>query len=403
MAGELEIQRAKKAEQLRALGIDPFGGRFDGVISAAEAVKNFAEAEKTGGETRARVAGRMMAMRAFGKLAFADLVDRSGKIQISFNKKVLGEKFDVVNLLDIGDIVGAEGTLFRTRTGEITVRADEVTVLAKSMLPPPEKWHGLTDVEARYRRRYVDLFANPEVRETFLKRGRIIDGARRFLSERGFVEVETPMMQPIYGGAAARPFVTHHNTLDIDLYLRIAPELYLKRLLVGGMERVFEINRNFRNEGISTRHNPEFTELEVYQAYADYTDMMEITEEMILELVRDISGGKTVLPFGEVEIDYKVPWRRATYAELLAEHAGVEAGDEKAVRAKAKTLGLEEKGKHVDVVTEGVFEATVEEHLIQPTFVMDYPASLCPLTKPKAGAEHIAERFEAYVAGFEIG
>ena len=401
MANEYEENRRKKADALRAAGLDPFGSRYPDTIGAAEARRRF---EAAGEGTPARVAGRLTALRAFGKLIFADLVDWTGRIQIAFNKKALAEdQWLRVQALDLGDLVGAEGTLTRTRTGEITVSVARLEVLAKALLPPPEKWHGLQDIEARYRQRYVDLFANPEVRDAFLARSRILAEVRRFLAERGFVEVETPVLQPLYGGAAARPFITHHNTLGVDLYLRISPELYLKRLLVGGMERVYEISRVFRNEGISTRHNPEFTLLELYQAYADYGDMMEIVETLLEGLARTISGGATALPFGDDLIEYKAPWRRAAYADLLAEHAGVRLGDDAAIRAKARTLGIEESNKHLDVVTHDVFAATVEEHLVQPTFVLDWPARLCPLTKRKAGAPDLAERFEPMIAGMEIG
>ncbi|MGB2754611.1 MAG: lysine--tRNA ligase, partial [Phycisphaerae bacterium] len=352
----------------------------------------------------ARVAGRLMAVREFGKLVFSDLVDWTGRIQLAFNRKTLPETvWEKVKQLDLGDWVGVEGRLTKTRTGEVTVAVETLEILAKALLPPPEKWHGLQDVEARYRQRYVDLFANPEVRDLFLARSLILEETRRFLKERSFIEVETPVLQPIYGGAAARPFTTHHNTLDVDLYLRISPELYLKRLLVGGMERVFEIGRVFRNEGVSTRHNPEFTMLEAYQAYADYTDMMELTESLVESLARTVSGGKTCLPFGKQEIEYKAPWRRAKYADLLAEHAGVRLGDEEAIRAKARALGVEESNKHVDIVTHDLFERTVEEHLVQPTHVCDWPARLCPLTKRKADDPTIAERFEPMVAGMELG
>ena len=401
MSNEYEAQRRKKAEALRGMGLDPFGGRFPDAIGAAEARRRF---ETAGEGTPIRVAGRLMGMREFGKLVFADLVDWTGRIQLAFNRKTLPpEMWDRVKQLDLGDWVGVDGRLTKTRTGEITISVETLQVLAKALLPPPEKWHGLADVETRYRQRYVDLFANPEVRDLFLARSLVLEETRRFLKERGFVEVETPVLQPIYGGAAARPFTTHHNTLDVDLYLRISPELYLKRLLVGGMERVFEIGRVFRNEGLSTRHNPEFTMLEVYQAYADYTDMMELTEGLVESLARTVSGGKTCLPFGGHPIEYKAPWRRATYADLLAQHAGVHLGDEPAVRAKARELGIEESNKHLDVVTHDLFERTVEEHLVQPTFVMDWPARLCPLTKQKAGDPGIAERFEPMVAGMELG
>jgi len=401
MANEYEEARRRKAGGLRGKGLDPFGHRFPDTIPAAEARRRF---EAAGEGAPARVAGRLMAVREFGKLIFADLTDWSGRIQVAFSKKTLApDQWDLVKLLDLGDWAGVEGRLIKTRTGEITVEAATFEILSKALLPPPEKWHGLQDVEARYRQRYVDLFANPEVRDLFLKRSLILDEVRRFLRERGFVEVETPVLQPLYGGAAARPFTTHHNALDVDLYLRISPELYLKRLLVGGMERVFEISRVFRNEGISTRHNPEFTLLELYQAYADYTDMMEIVETLMEGLARTVSGGKTCLPFGDMQIEYKAPWRRATYAELLEAHAGLRLGDEPALRAKARALGVEESNKHLDVVTHDVFEATVEDQIVQPTFVTDWPARLCPLTKRKPGNPAIAERFEPMVARMEIG
>jgi len=401
MPSEYEAQRRKKADALRAMGLDPFGRRFPDTIGAAEARQRF---EAAGEGAPARVAGRLAGMREFGKLVFSDIVDWTGRIQVAFNRKTLPEAvWEKVKQLDLGDWVGVEGRLTKTRTGEVTVAVETLEILAKALLPPPEKWHGLVDVETRYRQRYVDLFANPEVRDLFLARSLILEETRRFLKERSFVEVETPVLQPIYGGAAARPFTTHHNTLDVDLYLRISPELYLKRLLVGGMERVFEIGRVFRNEGISTRHNPEFTMLEAYQAFADYTDMMELTESLVESLARTVSGGKTCLPFGGHAIEYRAPWRRAKYADLLEEHAGVRLGDEEAIRAKARALGLEESNKHLDVVTHDLFERTVEEHLVQPTFVMDWPARLCPLTKRKAEDPTIAERFEPMVAGMELG
>jgi len=427
MTSEYEAARRSKADALRAMGLDPFGGRFPDAIPAAEARRRF---EAAGEGTPVRVAGRLTGLRAFGKLVFADLEDASGRIQLAFHRKTLPQdEWAKVELLDLADWVGVDGRLVTTRTGEITVEARRLEILTKTLLPPPEKWHGLVDVETRYRQRQVDLFANPSVRETFLARSAILAQVRRFLAEGGFVEVETPVLQPIYGGAAARPFVTHHNTLDADFYLRISPELYLKRLLVGGMDRVFEVARVFRNEGISTRHNPEFTLLEVYQAYADYTDMMDLVETMVEALARSVTGGSTVVPWpapggkgeGEggkaedeggkaedearesLEIDYAVPWRRATYAELLAEHAGLTLGDEKAVRARAREMDIEESNKHLDVVTHEIFERTVEHHLIQPTFVLDWPAGLCPLTKRKADDPAVAERFEPMVAGMEIG
>jgi lysyl-tRNA synthetase class 2 len=332
----------------------------------------------------------------------------------------VGERgWQLLKLLDLGDIVGVDGLLGRTRTGEITVWAKTLTMLCKSMRPPPEKWHGLTDVDLRYRRRYLDLAANPEVMRTFQQRLRIIEALRAYLKDEGFAEVETPMLQPIYGGAAARPFTTHHNTLDIDLYLRISPELYLKRLLVGGMERVFEINRSFRNEGISTQHNPEFTMLELYQAYGDYHDMMSLVEGMFARAI-DALGGGAARPFRDLRLDFTPPWPRRTYAELLRQHAGVDLHDERAVYDKAKQLGILarfERGRGAAgrggsegpppsvshaVLANELFSETVEPHLTGPLFVLDYPADLCPLTRRRPDDPSLALRFEAYAGGMEL-
>ncbi|MCD6304012.1 MAG: lysine--tRNA ligase, partial [Planctomycetes bacterium] len=307
----------------------------------------------------------------------------------------------VAKLLDLGDIVACEGLLLKSRTGEITIWAEKLTLLCKSLEPMPEKYHGLVDVETRYRRRYLDLMTNPDSMATFRRRIAIIEHMRRMLNERGFLEVETPVLQPIYGGAAARPFTTHHNALDIDLYMRISPELYLKRLLVGGMERVYEFSRNFRNEGLDTRHNPEFTLLELYQAYADYEVMMELTEQLVSSAAERVCGS-TKLPYGQWTIDYSVPWRRARYADLLAEHAGVSLDEPDGIREKARQLGIEESNKDVAVVANDIFEETVEPHLVQPTLVMDYPAALCPLTRRRPDDPSIALRFEAFVARMEI-
>ena len=407
MSSHLQEERRKKLQKLIDLGVDPHGSRFAGAMASTDILKRFSErgagaaatADEAGPSVRA--AGRLLALRDFGKLAFADLVDQAGKIQVCFNKKEMGEAFQVFKCLDLGDIVGVDGPLFVTRTGETTILVHRLHVLCKSLLPPPEKWHGLVDVEARYRQRYVDLFANREVRETFRRRSAIVEHFRRVLAQRGFIEVETPMMQPLYGGGAARPFVTHHNTLDTDFYLRISPELYLKRLLVGGFEKVFEINRNFRNEGISTRHSPEFTMMELYQAYADYTDMMEVTEQLVSGAAQEVCGSMR-LPFGDVELDFSPPWARRTFADLLAEHGGVDMGKASEVRARARELGIEEANKDDAVVVLEVFEATVEEKLIQPTFVKDYPAALCPLTRRSPTDPDIALRFEAYCVGIEI-
>jgi lysyl-tRNA synthetase class 2 len=340
-------------------------------------------------------------LRDIGKLIFITLRDWTGTIQLGLSNKLLGEKWHLARLLELGDIIGAEGQLGRTKTGELTIWAEQIAVLSKSLLQPPEKFHGLADVDLRYRQRYVDLWANPEVMERFKKRSAIVSSIRQFLNDKGFLEVETPMMQSIAGGAAAKPFVTHHNSLDMDLYLRIAPELFLKRLLVGGMEKVFEINRNFRNEGLSRRHNPEFTMMEVYQAYADYNVMMDLTEELISSLVSQYcQNNKT--EFDGQEIDFNGPWRRASYAELLKEYSGCGIDDIAAVRKKAGQLGLDEPNMDDAVVINEVFEETVEANLVNPTFVIDYPAVLCPLTKRKEDNPGYAERFELYIGKMEI-
>ena len=395
---KFELQRQEKLEQIKKLGVDPYGGRYDDTASAEDIKSTFKEDDDT---QQATAAGRIVLLRDIGKLIFITLRDSSGTIQIGLSKKLLPEQWELVKLLELGDIVGASGQLGKTKTGEITIWVDNLTVLAKSLSQPPEKFHGLADVDLRYRQRYVDLWANPEVMQRFKKRSDIILTIRQFLKEKSFLEVETPMMQTIAGGAAAKPFITHHNSLDMDLFLRIAPELFLKRLLVGGMERVFEINRNFRNEGLSRQHNPEFTMLELYQAYADYNIMMDLTEEVICLLVEKYCSGKKI-QFGEDEVDYTRPWRRATYAELLKEHSGCDIDDIKAIRAKAKKLEIDEADMDEAVVINEVFEATVEDKLINPTFVIDYPAALCPLTKRKKDNPDYAERFELFIAKMEL-
>lgn len=380
------------------MGIDPYGQKYEGAV-ASETIKG-GYVDDQEGQT-ACAAGRIVLLRDIGKLIFITLRDSSGTIQLGLSKKILPDSWDFVKLLELGDIVGAKGQLGRTRTGEITIWAEEVTILSKSILPPPEKFHGLSDVDLRYRQRYVDLWANPEVMERFIKRSTFITYIRNLLTEKGFNEVETPMMQSIAGGAAAKPFITHHNSLDMELYLRIAPELFLKRLLVGGMEKVFEINRNFRNEGLSTRHNPEFTMIELYQAYADYNTMMDITEEIVCGLVENYCEGP-VLEFGEIKVDYTRPWKRAKYADLLKEHADCDIDDIAAVREKAEHLNINHQKMDDAVVINEVFEATVEDHLVNPTFVIDYPAAICPLTKKSKQDPNYAERFELFVAKMEL-
>ncbi len=395
-----EQQRQEKLSQIKAMGIDPYGARYDDVESASFVRARYQDDVEG---QRARCAGRIVLLRDIGKLIFITLRDRSGAIQIGLSKSLLTEQWPLAKLLDLGDIIGVTGQLGKTKTGELTIWVEEggLTFLSKCLFQPPEKFHGLADVDQRYRQRYVDLWANPEVLERFKSRSVIVDTIRRFLTSRGFLEVETPMMQSIPGGAAARPFITHHNALDIDLYLRIAPELFLKRLLVGGMERVFEINRNFRNEGLDRQHNPEFTMIEVYQAYGNYHVMMDLTEELVCACLDAVGAGTTV-QFGEQRIDFARPWRRAKYADLLKEHSGCDIDDIQAIRAKARELDIEDAGMDDAVVVNEVFEATVEHRLVSPTFVMDYPAVLCPLTRPSQADPRYAERFELFVAGMEL-
>jgi len=396
---EPEDFRLNKLHELRRLGIDPYGSRFPDATPLRDLVNGFEE--RQGGAVRA--AGRITNLRAMGKATFMDIKDATGSIQVYFQLNRLGqEKFHVHQQIEPGDIVGVEGELTRTRTGEITIFVSDFAVLAKALLSPPEKWHGLRDIEKRCRQRYVDLFTNDEVVAGFMKRFDIVRAVREFLRARGYVEVETPMMQPVPGGAAARPFKTHHNALDMDLYLRIAPELYLKRLLVGGLEKVFEINRNFRNEGVSAEHNPEFTMLELYQAYADYNDMMALTEELVVCLARDICGSLE-LPYGEERIGYAPPWPRRQFWDLLREQAGVGRGDEAAVRAKAAEMGMEGSATdHPDYLAYRIFEKAVEGALVQPTFVMGYPKSISPLAKACEDDSDLAQRFELFIGGMEI-
>ena len=400
----LENVRRQKLDKIAELGIDPWGSRFDAHQAIATIretpLPETADPEVPG--PKARAAGRIVLRRGQGKVVFLTLRDWTGQIQIMIGKRQVGdEAWALVELLDLADLVGIDGTLGKTKTGELTIFAEKVTFLGKSLLPPPEKWHGLTDLEQRYRQRYVDLATNPESMETFLGRSKILAAFRETLAERGFVEVETPTMQAIAGGAAAKPFITHHNTLDLQLYLRIAPELYLKRLLVGGMERVFEIARVFRNEGISPKHNPEFTMMEAYQAYGDYNAMMDLTEAVITNAIEALGGGFQ-RPWGDAIVDYTPPWPRRTYAELVQEHAGVDITDPAAILEKAKALGLQTTGKEHDVLVSEVFEATVEDSLTGPIFVIDYPAAICPLTKRKQSNPAVAERFELFVHGMEL-
>jgi len=414
--GNPEADRLAKLARLRdEMGIDPYGRRIDDLLPLATARDRYDqtadEAHKADASVDDRpivkIAGRIVLHRDIGKLVFMTVRDATGDLQIAVSKKSVNEAaFKLAKVVDLGDIVVAQGPLGKTKTGEITVWASGEAVAfelaCKSLAPPPEKWAGLKDPEMRYRKRYVDLYANPEVLRTFAKRSRIIQRVREMLADRDFLEVETPMMQPIPGGAAARPFTTHHNALDMQLFLRIAPELYLKRLLVGGLPRVFEINRNFRNEGLDRSHNPEFTMLELYQAFGDYNAMMEITETLIHTLAVEL-GGSAQLPYGDHTIDYSLPFRRAKYHDLFAEHNGFASSDHDQLVAKARELHIDNAdAKDHDVLLNDVWEETVEQHLVQPTFVIDYPASLCPLTRTKPDLPGVAERFELFIANMEL-
>ena len=396
---KFEQDRIEKLEKLKENAIDPYGSKYEGTNTISDIVNGFTENSEG---APAKAAGRIMTMRPHGKAAFLDIRDWTGKIQLYLKKDNIGdEKFEIFKLLDLGDIIGVDGKLFKTRTGEITIFVDDFKILSKAILPPPEKWHGLKDVELRYRQRYVDLFSNENVMNTFLNRTKIIKWIREYLDKNSFIEVETPMMQTIPGGAAAKPFITKHNTYDMDLYMRIAPELYLKRLLVGGMERIYEMNRNFRNEGVSTRHNPEFTMIEIYQAYSDYMGMMDLTETMISGIVQKLYNDYKI-PFGDLVLDMTPPWERKRFSELLKEFAHIDIKNRDEVINKANELSIDTNRHEVDHIANEIFEHVVEPELKMPTFVLDYPKSICPLTKACDQEPYFAQRFELYMASMEI-
>jgi len=403
-AGDLHAQRLEKLTALRAAGVAPYGSRVDGIVSTAQARAAFTQL----GEAAAPVtlAGRLMAKRLMGKSMFLDLADEAGRLQLYVQRDGVGEaSYDLIKSFDIGDIVSVTGSLFVTRMGETSVRVTAFRLLSKSLRPLPEKWHGLTDVEQRYRQRYLDLVCNPEVRALFQKRVAIIRRIRRYLDERGFMEVETPMMQPLAGGAAARPFKTFHNALGCPMYLRIAPELYLKRLLVGGFERIYEINRNFRNEGLSRRHNPEFTMLELYQAYSDCRGMMDLVEGLVSTVARDVLGTLVLQRADGSAIDLTPPWRRVTYAELIRERVGADwYGLALAQqRERARQLGLTILDTWTsEEVTHEVYEKAIEATLVQPTFVTRLPAFLVPLAKRCDDDPTVVDVYELEINGQEI-
>jgi lysyl-tRNA synthetase class 2 len=430
--GPLEAARREKLRRITELGFDPWGGRFDDRQPIGEIRDRAGEImyrtsggtvlelpDMDGGEVdfrawlaqqepgglvgpAVRVAGRIVLKRDAGKLKFVDIRDQTARIQLFIGKKQVGDRYwELAQCFDLGDIVGVDGQLRRTKTGELTIFVEDLHFLCKSLEPPPEKHHGLSDPELRHRMRYLDLTYGDGVRERFLDRTKIVQSIRTTLADRGFCEIEGPTLHAIAGGAAARPFVTHHNTLDLDLYLRIALELHLKRLLVGGVERVYELGRVYRNEGISPRHNPEFTMLEVYEAYGNYETMMELTEAVIVDALAAVGRGP-VVRWGEAQVDFTPPFARTTYDALFTEHTGVEPENRRAVRELAANLGIETGSRHPDVIKSDVFEQEVEGVLSDPIFVMDYPASICPLTKRKKDNHEIAERFELFVQGMEI-
>ncbi|MBW2022631.1 MAG: lysine--tRNA ligase [Deltaproteobacteria bacterium] len=402
-------ERLQKAEKLRSMGVNPYPTGFRPSTTIDQVWSNYGQWDRERLErekVQVVLAGRIMSMRDFGKASFLHIKDGTGRLQVYVRKDQVGnDAFEIFKLMDIGDFLGVKGTLFRTRTGELTILAHEIKLLCKAIRPLPEKWHGLTDVETRYRQRYLDLIVNDHVREVFVLRSRIVQAFREFFLRRGFLEVETPMMQPIPGGATARPFKTYHNALGMHLYLRVAPELYLKRLVVGGFEKVFEINRNFRNEGISVKHNPEFTMLEFYVAYATYQDLMELTEELFSQVTEKILGSTRITYQGN-EIELKPPWKRLGLFEALREIGGVEesafSDRESAIKiAESLGVGILSRETHGKVLTK-LFDHLVEPKLIQPTFVVGYPADVSPLSRRNDENPEVTDRFELFIGGREI-
>ncbi|MBE0415393.1 MAG: lysine--tRNA ligase [Dehalococcoidia bacterium] len=394
-------QRLEKLQRIRQQGVDPYPHRYHRSHTTKEAITLF----ERDGNAQVSLAGRIVASRPMGKATFIDIRDSSGKIQVYFRSELLGEKYEFLKEFDIGDIIGVEGKLFRTHSGEITLGATDFAMLSKSLQPLPEKWHGLIDVEKRHRQRYLDLISNEEVGQIFLVRSQAIAAIRSSLDERGFIEVETPVLHPTAGGALARPFTTHHHTLDQDLYLRIATELYLKRLIIGGFDKVYEIGRIFRNEGISTKHNPEFTMLESYEAYADYNDVMGMLEEMVSYVAQQVLG-TTKVSFGGNTLDFAPPWKRIMLRDAIYTGCGIdflEHADAQSLRNAIQQQGLDvDESMSWAKLIDKLISTYVEPCLIQPTFVMDYPVELSPLAKRRPESEHLVERFEAFAGGMEI-
>ncbi|MFA5309099.1 MAG: lysine--tRNA ligase [Dehalococcoidales bacterium] len=416
VSDEITEQRKQKVMGLRSRGVDPYPHRFPRTHTAQQAIATL-EARESAGQAKepaagpeaatVSAAGRIMAIRKMGKAIFMDLRDGTGKIQLLFQTANYSEAdLEIFKNLDIGDIVGAEGGILRTRTGEPTIAVARFTLLSKSLRPLPEKWHGLSDTETRYRQRYIDLIANTGVKDIFMTRSKIIAAVRRFLDGRGFIEVETPMMQPSAGGALAAPFITHHNALDQDFFLRIAPELYLKRLIAGGFDKVYEVGRNFRNEGIDTEHNPEFTMMESYEAYADYTDVMAMVEQMVCYVSQEVLGTAEI-KYGENAINLTPPWRRLTLRDAIKEYSGIDfvkypTADGLREKMRSVMAAVDTQKNWAKLVDE-LLKAFVRPKLIQPTFIYDYPVSMSPLAKNKAGEERVVERFQPYAGGMELG
>ena len=398
----LKVRRLK-LQELQQNHRDPFEiVKYNVTHNSKEIIDNFDKLEGA----HVSIAGRLMSKRGMGKASFCDLQDREGKIQLYVKINDVGDEvYEGFKKFDIGDIVGVEGTVFRTHKGEISIKTEKIILMAKSLQPLPEKWHGLKDVDLRYRQRYVDLIINPDVRRTFVMRSKIIKAIRRFLDDRGFLEVDTPMLNTIQGGANAKPFITHHNTLDMEMFLRIAPELYLKRLIVGGLEKVYEMGRMFRNEGMSIKHNPEFTMMEVYEAYTDYKGMMELTENLVSTVAEEVLGTTKVIYQGQ-EIDLTAPWKRTTMREAVLEYSGVDfdlinTDQEAREAARTKKLQVDDKMSKGEVMSL-MFEELAEEHMIQPTFIIDYPVEISPLTKRKPDRPELTERFELFITGREM-